>query len=170
MVLETILSSELAVRIVYPFLLVFVLVFGILEKSKILGDEKHQINSIIALVVGLITIAFSWATDVIINLMPFLAVSAVVLLVFLILYGFVASTNKEGLTLNKNLKNALGVLSGIIVVIALIVATGQWSRVYNWMFVDYGSGPIWGNVLLFAIVIGALILVWSSGRNKKSGE
>ena len=168
MVLETILSSELAIRIVYPFLLVFVLVFAILEKSRILGDEKHQINSIIALVIGLITIAFSWATNVIINLMPFLAVSAVVLLVFLILYGFVASTNKEGLTLNKNLVTALGVLAGIVVVIALIVATGQWNTVYNWLFVDYGTGPIWGNILLFAIVIGALILVWSSGKSKKS--
>ena len=170
MVLETILSSELAIRIVYPFLLIFVLVFAILEKSKILGEEKHQINSIIALVIGLITIAFSWATNIIINLMPFLAVSAVVLLVFLILYGFVASTNKDGLQLNKNLQAALGVLAGIVVIIALIVATGQWNRVYNWMFVDYGSGPIWGNILLFAIVIGALVLVVTSGRGKKSGE
>ncbi|OIO42571.1 hypothetical protein COU56_01645 [Candidatus Pacearchaeota archaeon CG10_big_fil_rev_8_21_14_0_10_31_9] len=170
MVLETILSSELAVRVVYPFLLVFVLLFAILEKSKILGDEKHQINSIIALVIGLITIAFSWATDVIINLMPFLAISSVVLLVFLILYGFIASTNKDGLVLNKNLKTALGVLAGIVVVIALIVATGQWSKVYNWMFVDYGSGPIWGNILLVAVSLGALVLVWTSGKNKKSGE
>jgi len=86
------------------------------------------------------------------------------------LYGFVASTNKDGLQLDKNLQVALGVLAGIVVIIALIVATGQWDRVYNWMFVDYGSGPIWGNILLFAIVIGALVLVWTSGRGKKSGE
>ncbi|MBS3066226.1 hypothetical protein J4205_00225 [Candidatus Pacearchaeota archaeon] len=149
MVLETILSSELAIRIVYPFLLIFVLVFAILEKSKILGEEKHQINSIIALVIGLITIAFSWATNIIINLMPFLAISAVVLLVFLILYGFVASTNKDGLQLDKNLQVALGVLAGIVVIIALIVATGQWDRVYNWMFVDYGSGPQYGEIFYY---------------------
>lgn len=167
MVLETILSSEFAVRIVYPFLLVFVLIFAILEKSKILGEDKRQIDALIALSIALITIAFSWATDIIVNLMPFLAVCAVILLVFLILYGFVAS-GKEGLEINKGIMWTIVILVTIALIIAVIVVTGQWDRVYNWMFIDYGSGPIWGNILLVAIIGGALaLIVWPM---KKSGS
>ena len=49
MVIETILTSEFAVGIIYPFLLVFVLIFAVLQKSKILGEDKKQIDSLIAL-------------------------------------------------------------------------------------------------------------------------
>jgi len=170
MVLETILSSDLAVYIIYPFLFVFVLLFAILEKSKILGEDKHQINSVISLSMALISIAFPWAREVIVNLMPFLAVSATVILVFLILYGFVASTNDKGLEINKNVQIGLTVLAALFVIVTVIVVTGQWNRVYSWLFIDYGSGPIWGNILLFAIIIGVFVVVLNSGKGKKSSE
>ena len=82
---STILSSDLFVNAVLPFLLVFVVIFAILQKSKILGDEKKQIDAIVALVIGLIVISFGYATGVIVSLIPFLAVSAIIILVFLLL-------------------------------------------------------------------------------------
>src|SRR3989344_8182827 len=100
-VFETILTSFFAVRVVYPFLLIFTLIFAILQKSKILGEEKSQIDALIALSIALIVVAFSWSTDIVISLMPFLAVCLVILLVFMLLYGFVASDNEKGLELSK---------------------------------------------------------------------
>ncbi len=163
MVLETILANQFAVQIIYPFLLVFTLVFAILQKSKILGDGQKQIDAIIGLVVALITVTFSWATGIITVLMPFLAVSVVVLLVFMILYGFVASANDKGLEMNNKLKIGLGVLAGLVTVIALIVATGQWDRVYSALFLGGEPTNLASNILIIAIIVGAMIVVLTTG-------
>jgi len=165
MALESILVNEFAVRIVYPFLLVFTLIFAILEKSRILGENKKQIDALIALSIGLIVVAFSWATNIISNLMPFLAISVVVILVFVILYGFVAS-GKEGLEMPKNLKIGFGVLAGIVTIIALIVATGQWNYVINSLFVSGEPTGLASNILIIAIIIGALVVVLFTGKKK----
>ena len=46
---QTILSSPLVVEVLLPFLLVFTLVFAVLDRTKLLGEGKRQINAIISL-------------------------------------------------------------------------------------------------------------------------
>ena len=166
MALETILSSDFAVKIIYPFLLVFTLVFAILQKSKILGEDKRQIDALVALAVGLIVVAFSWATNIIAGLMPFLAVSVVILLVFMILYGFVASDMREGLKLPKQLQYCIGILAGIALIIAVIVATGQWDKAYNALFGGGSFSSLASNILMIAIILGALAVVIFGAKKK----
>ncbi|MEK6890580.1 MAG: hypothetical protein AABX03_00415 [Nanoarchaeota archaeon] len=158
-VTDTILGSYFAVNVVYPFLLIFTLIFAILQRSKILGDDKKQIDSLVALSIALIAVAFSYATGIISKLMPFLAVAAVILLVFLILYGFVASSNKDGLTLPKQVQWALLALISISVIIAVIWATGQWDRVYGWIVNGGQPTGIATNVLLVVIIVAAMVIV-----------
>ena len=168
MAIETILSNDLAVNLIYPFLLVFVLIFAILQKSKILGEGKQQIDALVALSIALIVAAFSWATNIITMLMPFLAVSVVSILVFLLIYGFVAADNKEGLKIPNWVKWAAFVLALIIVIVALIVATGQWNNVYGYLFGGSGKESIWANILMVVVIIGALLAVILSGKGKGS--
>ena len=73
-----------------PFLLIFVVVFAILQKSKILGEGKAQIDALVALAIGLILIGVPGPRDIIVGIMPWMAVGVAVILTFLILYGFVA--------------------------------------------------------------------------------
>ena len=167
---ETILGSYFAVNVVYPFLLIFTLIFAILQRSKILGDGKKQIDALVALSVALIAVAFSYATGIISKLMPFLAVAAVILLVFLILYGFVASSNKDGLIIPKQVQWALLVLITIAVIIAVIWATGQWDRVYDWIFGGGQPTGIGTNILLIAIIIGAMVIVLFPWKNKSGSS
>lgn len=165
---ETILGSYFAVNVVYPFLLIFTLIFAILQRSKILGDDKKQIDALVALSVSLIAVAFSYATGVISKLIPFLAVAAVILLVFMILYGFIASADKEkGLVLHKNIQWAFLGLIIIAVVIAVIWATGQLDRVYGWIVNGGQPTGIATNILLVVIVIAALIVVLVPFGKKK---
>jgi hypothetical protein len=168
MVIETILTSDFAVRIVYPFLLVFVLVFAILQKSKILGEDKRQIDALIALSIALIFVAFSWATDIVTKMMPFLAIALVTILVFLLLFGFIAS-GKEGLDIPKWLKNVGAVFATVVVVIALIVSTGQWDKIYDSIFGVDGITDTWMNIILVIIVVAAVAAVIFSG-GKSKGE
>lgn len=167
MAFETILASDIAVYGIYPFILIFTLIFAILQRSKILGDDKRQIDAMVSFSIALIAVAFSYATGIIATLMPILAISAVVLLVFMILYGFVASTNEKGLELPKWMQMSLLVLIVIVVVIATIYATGQWDRVYGWMVNGGEPSGIATNILLIVIIIGALVAVlFPFGKSK----
>ena len=79
----------------FAFILIFALIFAILQKTKLLGDESKRVNAMISLVIGLMLIAFPPARNLVVLLMPFLAVVAVILLVFMLLYGFIVG-KKEG--------------------------------------------------------------------------
>ena len=41
---------------VLPFILVFTLIFAILSKTKLLGEDKKQINALLGLIIGIILI------------------------------------------------------------------------------------------------------------------
>jgi hypothetical protein len=155
---DPILISPLFTDFILPFVLVFTLIFAILQKTQLLGEGKKQINAIIGLVVGLILLAFPFARGVVVKLMPFLAVSAVVLLVFMLLYGFIMG-KKDGDVLHKGVKITLGIILGLGLITALLWATGWWDQVYDFMFEREGAAQIWINVLLVAVIAGAIASV-----------
>ena len=168
---ETILTSVFAVRVVYPFLLVFTLIFAILQKSKILGEDKSQVDALVALSVALIFVAIPYPVDMIISLMPFLAVSLVILLVFMLLYGFIASDAEKGFVATKAVRRSvLGVIV-IALIVAVLVATGQWDFIYYSLFVDYGDNTVLTNIILLIIIAAAIgFVVMPTMKKSGSGE
>ncbi len=139
-------------------MLVFTLIFAILEKTKILGDGQKRIDAIIALVVGLLLVGFAYPTHIIANLMPFLAVSAVVLLVFFILFAFVWG-GKEGFEMPKGVKIALGILIAISVIIAVLAVSGYWEIV-----VGFFSNSIATGIFVVAVVAAMVAVLWGTGK------
>src|SRR4051812_10088790 len=118
----TILSSPFFVEGVLPFILVFSLVFAVLQKSEILGKGKNQLDALVSFSVALLTIAFANAVGVIVQLVPVLAVGLVVILVFMVLWGFVmGETKKENIP--GPVKWALGILILLVVAGAVLVYT-----------------------------------------------
>src|SRR3989344_4428063 len=91
---ETILQHWIFTSFVFPFLLIFFIVFGILQKSKLFGEAK-QLNALIAFVIGLIFVGAVFPKLVVGNLILFLTVAVVVMFVALLLWGFVAG-GEEG--------------------------------------------------------------------------
>jgi len=149
-----------------PFLLVFVLIFAILEKSKILGEGKKQINAIVALVSGLILLAFSSYVEFIRNIIPFFAVALVILFVFLLLYGFVYGDTK-GDPLDKNMKMILGIVVVIAIAIAVLYYTGYWDKIIGWFD---SENKYFINIIFGVIIVGAIIAVVFSGGKKDDGK
>ncbi len=147
---------------ILPFLLIFVLVFAILQKSKILGDGKAQVDAIVSLTVSLISIGVPYSREVIVGLMPWLAIGLSVMLVFLIMYGFVAGDLSSA---PKWMKTTFGVLSGLFVLIVVIWVTGLWKYISN--FTLNGS-ELWTNLLLLVIIAGAVVFVIVAGKKSSS--
>lgn len=149
---------------ILPFLLVFTIIFAILEKTQLLGGGKKQINAIIGLIVGLALIAFPFARNMIVLLMPYLAVVVVILLVFMLLYGFTAGKKDD--VLNKGLKILFGILIGVSLLVMIIYATGYWDEIYDFLFKKESSSQIWINVLIIVVLVGGIAAVVSSKKSE----
>lgn len=150
-----------------PFVLVFTLVFALLQKTKILGDEKKQVDSIVALIIGIILIAFPFARNIVVELMPFLAVSVAILLVFMLLYGFVYGKTED---MHKGIKTTLLIIGSLALITVVLIITGAWDYIYSLMFERAEGGQIWINILLLVVIAGAIIAVISGKSGKSSSE
>jgi len=161
---ETILQHYIFTNFAFPFLLIFFIVFGILEKSKLFGDGKKQLNALIAFVVGLIFVAAIFPKIVVGNLILFLTVAVVVMFVALLLWGFIAG--EAGLKFESAptpLKWVIGIVILIAVILATLWATGvpgsAFGDVVDFLFRSSWSSDFWTNATFIVVVIIALVIV-----------
>jgi hypothetical protein len=145
---------------VLPFVLIFVLVFAILQKTKLLGEGKKQIDSLVAMVIGLITVGFTYQTGLIVNFVSWLGIGLAVLLIFFILYGFVAADGKKGLEIENWMKwTFLGLIS-LFVAGVVLYTTGLWDKVLSGL----GGNNEWATGIIMIVIIGVVVAVVLSGK------
>ena len=166
--METILSSPLVMAIILPFVLVFVVVFALLQKTKIFGEGKKQIDALVALVIGLVLVSFGKATGMIINLIPFLAVSLIVILVFMILWGSVFHPGE--FEIPKGVRWAFGIIIAIAVIIAVLVVTPGWDYLIGLFGAEAKTGLVTNVILIIAVIAAVIIVVVPGGEKKKSAK
>jgi hypothetical protein len=141
---------------VLPFLLLFVIVFALLAKSKLLGDGVQQINALVSLAVAILGVGVPYSRQIITDLMPLFGVALVSLFVFFVLYSFIVGDKmfEEGET--KWLKYVLIGLVLIFAVGAILSVTGFWGTLSSNGFFDKDMKDMITNIL-FVVVIGVLI-------------
>jgi len=166
MVKETIFQNWIFRDYILPFLLVFVLVFAVLEKTKLLGDGKKQLDAIVALIIGLIVVGVLYPKDIMANMILFLSVSLVIVFVFLLLYGFVVG-DKDGFKLSSELKIALGIIIGVAVIFAGVWAMGLNVEIFDILFKQSWSESLWTNIAFIAIFV--FVVAWVL-KSAKGGE
>jgi len=159
------LTSDIFKNLILQFLLVFTLIFALLEKIKLLGEDKHQINAIIAAVIAGLFIGFFKYVEMLQSFMIFLVICLIVLFVLMLIYGFVAGT-KDGDPFKdlKEVKYAIGGIFFVAIVVAVLVITNTWDNVKNF----FSGGNVGANVLFAIIIIGAIAAV-IFGAGKSSG-
>jgi len=148
--------------------LIFFIVFGILEKTKIFGSGK-QLNALISFVIGAIFVVAVSPKLVVSNLILFLTVALVVMFVALLLWGFLAG--EEGLKFEKapiGLKYFIGIVVVISVLVGLLWATGVektfLGNIFDFFFNQPWSSTFWINALFIAVIIIALVLVLKKSK------
>jgi len=160
---ETILQHWLITKFALPFLLMFVLVFAILEKTKVLGDNK-QVNAIIAFVIGLIFVGVAYPKDVVANMILFLTVSLVIVFVALILWGFAGGISTEKDMFTGKMKWVVGGVVLFAVTIAVLFSTGIENQVFDFLFGQSWSESFWTNFLFIGMVAVALAAILFGGK------
>ena len=143
-----------------PFMLIFVMVFAVLQKTKIIGEGKRQFNTIVAVVMGLMVViphvtgTYPPGKDVveIINTaLPQVSLLVVVLLSALLLIGVFAPGVMFGGTI-------LGVVFGFISLAAVVYifgdAAGVWKATGMFSFLgDPDTQAIVIVISVFALII-----------------
>lgn len=160
-------TNALFREIILPFLLVFVVLFAVLQKTGVLGKGKTQIDAITSLIIALIFVGFTKAVGITVDLMGFLAVVIVIIFVFLLIYGFIGGDKFDDI-FGKKLKITLGIIAGIAIVVALLVITHSWNNV--WTFIT--SDSMGANVVFIIIVIAVILFVLfgpKGGSGKEGG-
>lgn len=159
--MENIFTNVIFTDYILPWVLLFVIVFAILEKTNLLGEGKRQINAIIGAVVGLIVLAFPAFRDVITGLIPYFAVVLIAIFVFLLLFSF-ASGETKGNPLGKTPKIIFGIVLFIGTIIAVLILTGSFDKLVTF----FSSSNTGANIIFVVIAIAAVAAVLYSEKGK----
>jgi hypothetical protein len=170
--MTTIFQAPLLTDFLYPFLLIFFISFGIMEKTKVLGEGKTQLNALVSLVIGLIFVSAVFPKIIVGNLMLFLSIALVVVFVALLLWGFISGSNE--VKFEGKISIFLGVLLGIGILIAVLWASGIGEsgflvKAWDFLFNSTWSGSFWTNVVFVLLIGGAIAAVLVKGKSGGSG-
>jgi hypothetical protein len=158
---ETILQHWVITNFALPFLLIFFLLYGILEKTGVLGKDQHRLNALTAFVVGLIFVGAVFPKLVVGNLILFLTVSIVVVFIALLLWGFLIGGEAK---IPDKLKLPAGILVIVAVVVAVFWALGLEGNVFDLLFRQSWSTAFWTNAAFIAVIIIALAAIIMGGK------
>ena len=142
---------------VIPFLLIFAVVFAILEKSQVLG-ENRPIMSIVAASLGLLSLQFDFVSVFYADIFPKFGIGLSIFLVLLILIGFFFDLENEE---HKKKLSFIGWLTGFGVVIWALSSWDSWTGYYG--FGGWFSEYVWSLIILGVLI--AIIVSASSGGN-----
>ncbi|MBU2576958.1 MAG: hypothetical protein KKF50_04515 [Nanoarchaeota archaeon] len=145
---------------VIPFLLIFAVIFAILDKTKILGDNK-TIESIVAAAIGLLSLQFDFVSEFFAVIFPRFGIGISIFIVLLIMLGFFYGDGE----LKKGKVAWIGWTVGIGVVLWSLSAWDQWSG--NSGFGGFFVENIW-SIIVLAVLVTIIIVTAKSG--KKSGS
>lgn len=140
--------------VLLPFLLIFTIVFAVLQKTRIMGKDKKQFNVILAFVIALsvviphVTGSYPFGVDVIdiINaIIPQIALIIVVLIMMLILVGVFAPASAGVIA-----------LVGALLVLFIFLGTTEYMYSLSWFYNIFGEDVI--SLLVILLVFG--LIVW----------
>ena len=140
---------------VLPFLMIFALVYGLLSKSKLLG-ENRGVHATLALVIGLLALQFDYVSNFFATIFPYAGIGISVLLVALILMG----------VLTEDEKSAKWVFFGIGAVIFVVVML---YTIYDFNWLGGYAGIDWGPWIILALVVAGAIIGVVLGGKKRTG-
>ncbi|MBU0470400.1 MAG: hypothetical protein KKA62_03190 [Nanoarchaeota archaeon] len=159
--------------VILPFLLVFTIIFAILEKTKIFGIEKvneteyskKNINAMVAFVIAFLVIASAQLVAIINEVMANVVLLLVLVICFLLLAGAMISDQQFSLEKFPNWQKFLMGLMFLGIVLIFLNALGWLEYIFG-LFVYWNSD--WAASIIFMmVIIGFIVFItWSKDGEK----
>lgn len=157
--------------VLLPFILIFTLVFAILQKTKIFGEKSKNFNVIVALVMGLGVVIphvmgryppGSDIVEIMNSALPNVSVVLVAILMLLLIVGI----------FGKNINLAGSPIGGWFVILAVIMVVYIFGRAAGWF-----SSPEWLGFLdnpetqtMVVVILVFAIIIWFVTKDEETDE
>ena len=163
------------VDVLLPFLLIFTVIFAVLDKTKILGEGKRNMNVGIAMIFALIVVIphvtgnFPAGYDpvqIINSALPSVSLVVIAVIALMILIGVFAH---DRVMLGVTAPGWIGFLSVVTLVFIFGSSAGWWtSGVMDWLDSIFGSDIL--AIVIMLLVFGIIIaFVTGGGETEKRG-
>tara|TARA_Y100000310_G_scaffold286519_1_gene310787 strand:- start:15010 stop:15588 length:579 start_codon:yes stop_codon:yes gene_type:complete len=146
---------------VLPFLLIFSVVFAILEKTELLGKNR-TIAAIISSSIGLLALQFDYVPEFFSIVFPRFGVALSLFLVTVILIGFFH--HEQGKDKFNKFLAPIGWVTGIGVVIWSLSEYDQWLSYGG--FGGWFEDNIW-TIIILGVIIAVIVIVASTDEKGK---
>ncbi len=177
--IETLAESGF-LDIFLPFMLIFVIVFAVLQKSHILGkgDDKRKYNIVLALVMGLSVVVphvlgrYPPESDPVLminNVLPNISLIMLAVIAFIMIVGVFGANIKIGDS--ASLHTIIVIFAALAVIITFGVAAGWFGQLPWWLqFLEDESTQVTFIVILISALLIALIAGPSNSKNKSKDD
>jgi hypothetical membrane protein len=167
--------------VILPFLLIFTIMYAILEKTKVFGTEKvgdteitrRNINAMVAFVTAFLVLASSGIIEIFNKALPRIMVLLVIAVMYLMLIG-VFWNEKEELKLSSKWKTFFMIIMfiGVVLVFAGSIETDSGESWLEWLFnyiaANWNSTTV-SSIVLLIIIVG--LIMWITANDKpKTGS
>ncbi|MFC1697315.1 hypothetical protein ACFL1H_03210 [Nanoarchaeota archaeon] len=170
-------------RVVLPFLLVFTMVFAILEKTKVLGTEKiggedvprKNINSIVAFVIAFLVVGSGQLVSIINQTVSQMVVLLALVVCFMILVGSFSKEDEGYFAKDSWYKQAFTVIMFVgimLITMGSIDIQGKNILLIGWEWlVDNITTTAVASVLLIGFLIGMMVIItMPTKKGSKGGD
>lgn len=167
-----ILDSWGLTDVMLPFLLIFVIIFALMAKTRILGEDKKKYNLVVALVIGLLVVIphvlnvyppEADAVEIMNTALPQVSIIAVAVIMLLILIGLFGG---EAKWMGSSLSGWIAIVAFIIILIIFGGAAGWWYD-WGWFYNFFGVETV---AIIVMILVFAVIVWWITRGEGKETE
>ena len=167
-----ILDSWGLTDVMLPFLLIFVIIFALMAKTRILGEDKKKYNLAVALVVGLLVViphvlnAYPPGGDIVDIMndsLPQVSLVAVAVVMLLLLIGLFGG---EAKWMGSSLSGWIAIVALIIMLVIFGGAAGWWGD-WQWFTDFFGADAV---AIIIMILVFAVIVWWITRGEGKEAE
>jgi len=162
--------------VILPFLLVFTIVFAILEKTKIFGVDKiddkeypkKNINAMVAFVIGFFVVATKEVVEALKFSLPNVALTLIIVVCFMMLAGSFMGDEEFSFKKRKGWVIFLTLVMFLAVILIFLNAFGWLEPIVDYVMNNTGSVVV--PLVLLVVVVGTILFVVGGGSPKGKEE
>ncbi|MBL7055657.1 hypothetical protein ISS07_01970 [Candidatus Woesearchaeota archaeon] len=161
--------------VVLPFLLVFTVVFALLERTKVFGVEeiegkkytKKNLNSITAFVIAFLVVASSRLVEIITTVSSNFVVLLFGVVLFLLLVGSFFQEKEQAVFLEGGWKTAFMTIVFIVLAFIFLDAVNLLEDTFGFLS-GSSKGEVVGSVILLILIVLFVVFVTQDRKAPKS--
>jgi hypothetical protein len=159
--------------ILLPFLLIFTIMFAVLQKTQMLGQDKREFNVVVALIISLLFVIphatgrYSTSYDPVNIINQFIPGVSLVVVAVLMLFVILGIFGGNAEWFGKSPSAMIALLS-IVAVVWIFGASANWWDGWNWFINFFGEDAT--SLIIIILVFGVIIWFITKSDSPTAGQ